>query len=136
MKEIIVKGTLEELENVQEFLEQHLVYEQCSLKTIFQLNIAVEEIYVNIAKYAYYPNEGEVTIRYKIEEEPTTIVIEFLDNGKPFNPLVVENPNVSMKADVRAIGGLGILLVKKNMDQVEYKYDNGQNVLTLKKIIM
>lgn len=103
------------------------------MKTKMQIEIAVEEIYVNIAHYAYNPEIGDATIRCNIEQDPLKIIIQFLDNGKPFNPLEHKEADISLSAEERDIGGLGIFMVKKSMDDILYSYEHGKNILTIKK---
>ena len=93
----------------------------------------MEEIFINIASYAYRPGEGPVTIRVSVEEDPIRVTLTFIDNGKPFDPLAREEADVTLPAEKRRIGGLGIFLVKKTMDSVTYEYKDGQNILTVVK---
>ena len=95
--------------------------------------VAAEEIFVNIASYAYASDKGDVIIRAGVEAGQ--IVLEFRDSGKPFNPLNVKDPDISLAAEDRAIGGLGIYIVKKLMDEVRYEYRDGQNALIVSKKI-
>jgi anti-sigma regulatory factor (Ser/Thr protein kinase) len=88
----------------------------------------VEEIFVNIAHYAYTPETGSVTIRMSVQEN---IVIEFEDSGKPYNPLEKEDPDIKASAEEREVGGLGIFMVKKIMDKVEYRREGNKNILTI-----
>ena len=98
-----------------------------------QIDIAVEEIFVNIANYAYGDNVGIVMIRSKVSAEPYSITITFIDNGVSYDPLSKPDPDVTLSAEDRQIGGLGIYMVKKNMDSIDYQYLDGQNILTLTK---
>jgi anti-sigma regulatory factor (Ser/Thr protein kinase) len=122
-----------QLESVQRFIRDQVTGYQCSDKVRFQLEVAVEEIFVNIANYAYQPGEGEAVVRCSVEENPLQVTIQFLDHGKPFNPLLRENMDITLSAEKRRIGGLGILMVKKSMDAVQYEYRDGKNILTIKK---
>lgn len=135
MKEINVDATVESLPQVQEFIELELEMLECPMKAVTQLLIAVEEIFVNIAHYAYNPEVGNATIRISVENEPMQVCIQFLDQGKPFDPLAKKDADVTLSADEREIGGLGIYMVKKSMDEVSYSYENGKNILTIKKVI-
>ena len=135
MKELTVPATLEELETVQDFIEGELETYGCPMKTMLQVSVAVEEIYVNIAHYAYHPEIGEATIRCAVGGDPLQVTIQFLDSGKPFDPLAKPDADITLSAEERQIGGLGILMVKKTMDDVVYEYKDGCNVLTLKKNI-
>lgn len=135
MKELTVPATLEELDTVQAFIEGELETYGCPMKTMLQVSVAVEEIYVNIAHYAYHPEIGEATIRCAVGGDPLQVTIQFLDSGKPFDPLAKPDADITLSAEERQIGGLGILMVKKTMDDVVYEYKDGCNVLTLKKNI-
>ena len=133
MREMDIAATLENLDTVMAFVDQQLEEVGCSMKAQMQIDIAVEEVYVNIAHYAYNPEIGGVTIRVQIEEEPLAVILTFIDKGKPYDPLAKEDPDVTLAAEDRQIGGLGIFMVKKSMDNVSYEYNEGRNVLTLKK---
>ena len=133
MREMDIAATLENLDTVMAFVDQQLEEVGCSMKAQMQIDIAVEEVYVNIAHYAYNPEVGGVTIRIQIEEEPLAVILTFIDKGKPYDPLAKEDPDVTLAAEDRQIGGLGIFMVKKSMDNVSYEYNEGRNVLTLKK---
>lgn len=135
MKELTVAATLENLSVVQTFIEQELEQCNCSMKAIMQISVAVEEIYVNIAHYAYNPTVGEATVRCAVGGGPVHVTIQFLDSGKPFDPLARPDADTSLTAEERGIGGLGILMVKRSMDQVDYAYESGKNILTIRKEI-
>lgn len=107
----------------------------CSPKLMMQIGIAVEEIYVNIAHYAYAPGVGQAVIRCDIKGEPKQVELEFIDKGIPFNPLAKDDADVTLSAEERPIGGLGIYMVKKSMDEVTYEYKDSQNHLWIRKII-
>ena len=133
MKEITVAATLDNLARVQEFIEAELEGCGCPMRAMMQIAVAVEEIYVNIAHYAYHPSVGEATVRCAVGGEPLQVTIQFLDSGKPFDPLKKPDGDITLSAEEREIGGLGILMVKKSMDDVQYQYKGGCNILTLKK---
>jgi len=135
MDTITVPAKIENMETVLNFINKQLNGLNILENTLFQLELAIEEVYVNIARYAYVGGEGEVTITFNIEENPLQIIIKFIDSGVPFNPLKNEDPDFSLKTEEKEIGGLGIHLVKKNVDSVVYEFHDGMNVLTLKKII-
>ena len=103
------------------------------MKTLAQLQIAVEEIYVNIASYAYQSSEGTATIQITINKEPIQAIITFMDNGLPFNPLLMEAPDTTLSAENRPEGGLGIFMVKNIMDDIKYMYEGEKNILTMCK---
>ena len=133
MKELTLEAKVENLDEVLEFVDKELEAHDCSMKIQTQLDVAVEELFVNIAHYAYKPETGSATVRLEILENPLSIVITFIDNGKPYDPLAREDPDVTLSAEERQIGGLGIYLVKKTMDDVKYEYKDGKNILTIKK---
>ena len=132
--ELTLEATVENLTPVMAFLEEHLEEAECSMKAQMQIAVAAEEIYVNIAHYAYAPGTGEATVRMEITDERTA-VIAFLDRGVPFDPLAKPDPDVTLSAEERDIGGLGIYMTKKTMDDVRYENRDGQNILTLVKRI-
>lgn len=133
MKCLTVAAQVEHLDAVQSFIRQELERYDCSARALFQIELAVEEIFVNIAGYAYHPGRGEAVICCEVEEAPLRITICFSDRGRPFDPLAWEDVDTSPEALERRVGGLGILLVKKNMDEVFYTYEDGKNILTVRK---
>ena len=136
MVERVFPATLDQMEQVQAFIGAQLEQYHCSEKVRFQLDVAVEEIFVNIAHYAYRPDQtGETTVRCCVGGSPLQVTIQFLDKGKPFNPLAKKDADTTLSAEDREIGGLGILMVKKSMDAVDYAYEDGKNILTIKKSI-
>lgn len=136
METITVPALTEQLDTVLTFVLREMEKLHCSPKLCNQISIAVEEIFVNIAHYAYRPDVGDATIRCQISaQEPPQITIEFLDSGKPYDPLQHDDPDISLSADERGIGGLGILMVKNLMDEVKYEYKDGKNILTIQKLV-
>ena len=115
------------------FLEAHLEEAGCSPKIQMEIELAVEEIFSNIANYAYHPGIGDVSIRFEVESDPKTAVITMQDQGQPYDPLSKEDPDVTLSVEDRSIGGLGIYLTKKTMDDIKYEYRDGSNILTMKK---
>ena len=132
-KELEITAEVNKLPEVLSFIEQQLEKADCPLKTQMQIFIAAEEIFVNIASYAYAPGTGNAVIRVECSENPAAAVISFLDSGVPFDPLAKEDPDVSLSAEEREIGGLGIFMAKKTMDDLHYEYRDGQNILTISK---
>ncbi len=132
-KELSVPAEVERLPELLSFLEQQLEEVGCPMKTQMQISVAAEEIFVNIANYAYAPGKGIATVRLTISRDPAIATITFIDRGTPFDPLKKEDPDVTLPAEERAIGGLGIYMTKKTMDEVFYEYKDGQNRLTLIK---
>ena len=116
-----------------DFVNDELKQRGCSISVLSQIDMAIDEVLSNIAFYAYYPETGPVTVLVDFEEDPNAVIITFLDNGRPFNPLEQKDPDVSLPARKRKAGGLGIFVVKKTMDSVEYKYQNRKNTLRIRK---
>ena len=133
MRELDIEALTENLDTVLEFVDRELEARDCSMKVQIQINIAVEEIFVNIAHYAYNPEVGPATIRVEILVDPLAVSLTFIDHGTPYDPLAKEDPDVTLAADERTIGGLGIFMVKKSMDDVKYEYKEGSNILTIVK---
>ena len=132
-KELTVDATVENIPAVTEFINAELDTHDCPLKAQMQIDVAIDELVANIASYAYAPEIGPVTVHVSFEEEPKAVVISFIDRGRPFNPLVSEDPDITLPADEREIGGLGVFLVKKTMDEVSYDHQTGQNIMKIKK---
>lgn len=121
------------METVQSFIEGELQNYDCPARAMMQIDLCVEEIFVNIASYAYRPEIGTAEICCEVEEEPLCVTIQFLDHGKPFDPLAQVEADTSADALLERDGGLGILLVRKSMDAVDYSYRDGKNILTIRK---
>ena len=128
-----VEATSANLSTVTDFVNARLDATDCTPKARMQIELAVEEIFVNIANYAYAPEIGRATVRVTVSEEPLCVTITFVDRGVPYDPLKKVDPDVTLSAADREIGGLGIFMTKKVMDDVAYEYKDGQNILTLKK---
>lgn len=135
MNELVLDAKVENLNEVLAFVDGFLAKTDCSPKTQMQIDVAVEELFVNIANYAYTPEVGSAAIRVDIESHPGQVAITFIDHGVPYNPLAKADPDVSLSAAERQIGGLGIYMVKKSMDHMEYEYKDGQNILTIRKAV-
>lgn len=133
MTSIKVPAKKEYLEQVQSFVKEQLDGYDCPISVELSIEIAIEEIFVNIASYAYAPNDGDAEIKCEISENPLSVTIHFLDNGEPFDPLQKEDADLSKEALLTRIGGLGIYMVKQSMDKVSYEYKDGMNVLTINK---
>ena len=136
MSELTIEAKTEKLDEVLAFVDGELEKLDCPMKVQMQLDVAVEELFVNIASYAYAPGEGMATIRFESEDGGGTAAITFIDEGVPYNPLEKPDPDTTLKAEERQIGGLGIYMVKKSMDETEYKYRDGKNIFTIKKKIV
>ena len=133
MKSITVEAKIENVDKVTEFVNEVLEEKECPLKVQMQLDVAIDEIFGNIAYYAYGKGSGNATIQIEMEDNPPKITLTFIDQGIPYNPLESKDPDITLDIEDREIGGLGIFLVKKTMDALSYEYVDGQNVLTLKK---
>ena len=133
MKQMTFAAHIDNLNEVLAFIDGQLEEIGCPIKIQMQVDIAVEEIFVNIASYAYTPNAGDATIMIKLDAG--VISITFIDSGIPYNPLEKEDPDVTLPAEKRKIGGLGIYMVKKSMDNMRYEYRDGRNILTIEKNI-
>ena len=133
MKELTMSADRKNIPAVIDFVNRELDALGCSLKAEAQIDIAIDEIYSNIVKYGYEEEGGEVTVSFDVSEEPLAMTLSFRDEGKPFNPLERRDPDVTLSAKDRKIGGLGIFMVKRLMDEVRYEYKGGQNVLRVRK---
>ena len=133
MKELTVAATVENIEAVTNFVNEQLEALDCPMKAQMQIDIAIDELFGNIAHYAYNPEIGKATVRVEVIEDPLAVVITFIDNGVPYDPLAKADPNTTLSAEEREIGGLGIFMVKKTMDDITYEYKDGQNILAIKK---
>lgn len=135
MKEITLAAAVENISTVTEFVDCQLEELNCPIKAQMQIDVAIDELFSNIAHYAYHPEVGTATVRVEVENEPLAVIITFFDGGIPYNPLQKTDPDVTLSAEERDIGGLGIFLVKKSMDEISYEYKDGQNILKIKKKI-
>ncbi len=133
MKELKVEAAVKNIEVVTDFVNAELERLNCPPKVRTQISIAIDEMFGNIARYAYTPNVGNAAVCFEVQENPLSVIITFIDNGKPFNPLEQTHIDTTAPVEKRGIGGLGIFLVKETMDMVEYEYKEGQNILTIKK---
>jgi sigma-B regulation protein RsbU (phosphoserine phosphatase) len=125
----------EALLDVLGFVEQELEKYECPLKMQTAICVAIEEVFVNVAHYAYGEGEGDVTFTIDFEEETRNITIQMADKGVAFDPLKKPDPDITLSAEEREIGGLGIFITKKTMDLVTYAYENGENILKMIKKI-
>lgn len=133
MNILTIPAERDRLDQVQAFIDQNLAGVEYSPEAQIQLQIAVEELFVNIASYAYAPGHGDAVIGCRVEGDPPSITVQLRDWGKPFDPLAKKDADVTLSAEDRDIGGLGIYMVKNSMDAVDYKREDGQNVLTIRK---
>ena len=133
VQELEIEAVRENLPEVQAFVRERLQATKCPPKAKMQIALTVEEIFINIASYAYAPEKGRAAVRVEVSEEPVTVTITFVDHGVPYDPLAKEDPNINLPVEEREVGGLGIFVTKKMMDDVTYTYKDGHNILTLKK---
>jgi len=153
-----ISADVENLPQVIAFIDSNLEAVGCGMKAQTQIEISVEELFVNIAHYAYssavkascngtsdvaqaanadnsVSEEGNATVTFDFSEETRTVTISLIDSGVPYNPLSKPDPDITLSVEERQIGGLGIFMVKKNMDEVMYDFAAGKNIVTIKKII-
>ena len=133
MKELTIAAKVENIEAVTDFVNEQLEALDCPMKAQMQIDIAIDELFGNIAHYAYNPEIGKATVRVEVIEDPLAVTITFIDNGVPYDPLAKADPDTTLSAEEREIGGLGIYMVKKSMDEITYEYKDGQNILAIKK---
>ena len=130
-----MKAAVENIPAVTEFVDGVLESIGCPLRPQMQINVAIDEIFSNIAHYAYPDKEGDATVQVSYDEQRRTVTVCFRDRGVPYNSLDKSDPDVSLPAVERAVGGLGIFLVKKLMDNITYEYADGMNILCITKNI-
>ena len=133
MEELEIDAKRENLPQVLAFLDSHLESRGCSMKVQMQLDIAVEEIFVNIASYAYGAESGKAVIQLREAHNPEGVSVTLIDRGTPYNPLEKPDPDTTLAVEDRPVGGLGIYMVKKSMDDLAYAYRDNCNMLTLYK---
>ena len=133
MKEMTLEATVGNIPIVTDFINTELEALECPMKAQMQIDIAVDELFGNIAQYAYDPLTGPATVRVEVDDDPMAVIITFIDHGKPYDPLAGKEPDITLNAEDREVGGLGVFLVKKTMDEITYEYKNGQNILKIRK---
>ena len=133
VKELTLEAKVQNLQQAIDFVDDVLMAMNCPMKLQMQIDVAVEEIFVNVASYAYAPGTGSVTIQVEKLTDPAALQITFIDSGSPFDPTAKDDPDVTLSAEQRKIGGLGIFMVKKSMDSMTYERTDGQNILRLTK---
>ncbi len=135
MSKLTVLADVGRLDEVLAFVDEFLEENDCLPKEQIRIDVAVEEIFVNIASYAYEGTDGAAEITCEMDGSTGQAIFTFADNGRRFDPLSKPDPDVTLSAEERGIGGLGIYMVKKSMDDVTYRYENGRNILTIRKSI-
>ena len=133
MKELTIAAKVENIEAVTDFVNEQLEALDCPMKAQMQIDIAIDELFGNIAHYAYSPGTGDATVCVEAGEDPLSVTVTFIDRGVPYDPLKKDDPDTTLSAEERDIGGLGIFMVKKSMDDITYEYKDGQNILKIKK---
>jgi len=135
MRELTLPAIVGNIETVTDFVNEYLEEVGCPMKVQMQIAVVIDEIFSNIAYYAYAPSVGDVTVSVAANKETKVLMLSFADRGVAYNPLVKEDPDVTLSAEERQIGGMGIFMVKKLMDDITYEYVEGRNVLTVWKKI-
>jgi anti-sigma regulatory factor (Ser/Thr protein kinase) len=133
MQELNLEAAVANISTVTDFVNAILEELDCPMKAQLQIDVAIDELFSNIAQYAYAPGTGPATVRVETEEDPRAVILTFIDRGTPFDPLAAEDPDITAPAEERSIGGLGVFLVKKTMDDVRYERRDGQNILRITK---
>ena len=133
MKRMNVEAIVQNIDPVTEFIGEELKAHGCGDRALLQIAVAIDEIFGNIAHYAYAGENGGVSVQVDVKNDVAEIT--FIDEGVSFNPLLSKEPDVSLSAEDRDVGGLGIFLVKKTMDSLEYERREGKNILKLTKRI-
>ena len=133
MKELVIEADRKKLWEVQAFIDEQLEAVDCPMLTQTAIDVAVEELFVNIASYAYEEDAGDVVIQVAMHEKPLSAEISFIDSGIQYDPLSKPDPDITLSVKERKKGGLGIFMVKESMDDVRYEYKDGKNILTIKK---
>lgn len=133
MEKITVEATVDNLQQIIDFATERLEARDCPIKASMQLELVIEEIFVNIASYAYESATGDATFCMDFAQNPDAVFLTFIDGGKPYNPLEKIDPDITLDVNEREIGGLGIFLVKKNVDEIFYERTDNKNILRMKK---
>mgnify|MGYP000121496398 CR=1 FL=1 len=135
LKSITEEAKIENIAVITDFVNSILEANGCSAKVQMEIDIAIDELFGNIAHYAYNPETGPATVRVEVTEAPISVIVTFIDHGVPYDPLKKDDPDITLSAEERDIGGLGIFMVKKTMDEITYEYKDGQNILRIRKDI-
>jgi len=135
MKELTIAAKVENIPAVTDFVNEQLEAVECPAKTLAQICIVIDELMSNIANYAYAPGSGELSLRVDTKDNPRRVQLDFIDSGLAYDPLSNRDPDTGLPAEEREIGGLGIFMVKKMVDEIRYSRENGQNILTVTKIL-
>lgn len=133
MKEKVFEAKDENMLEMLGFVEQELENYGCSMRMQTAISVALEEVFINVAHYAYPDGNGKAKVSINIDPTTDEMTCILSDSGIAFNPLTQDEPDITLPVEQREIGGLGILIVKKTMDYVEYSRENGENILTMRK---
>ncbi len=133
MNKVTFQANRSELSKIHKAIEEEAGKFNYSPKILYQAHIITEEIFINISSYAYKPDQSNQNVTLCLEFSPNELIITFEDNGTPYNPLKNKDPDISLPVEQRPVGGLGIFMVKHIADSIDYKYDNGKNILKIKK---
>ena len=134
-RKLKIEAKVDNLQTVMDFVDSELEKMGASMKVQMQMDLAVEELFVNIASYAYPDSVGDAQIVVEQDQEEKALHVSFIDWGQEYNPLEKEDPDITLSANDRQIGGLGIFMVKKNVDAIEYEYSQGRNIVSIVKKI-
>ena len=135
MKTLTLEAKIDNIPVITDFINEQLEALDCAMKAQLQIDVAIDEVFTNIASYAYPDGEGMATVRMDFDPATRLSTITFEDTGIPFDPLQQQEPDVTLSAEERPIGGLGIFLVRETMDDVTYERRDGRNILTISKKI-
>lgn len=135
MKEITVDATIDNVQTITDFVDERLEEMNCPVKAQMQIDIVIDELCSNVARYAYSDRTGKVTVSVDTVDKPMKVWLTFTDEGVPYDPLAKEDPDITLSAEERKLGGLGIYMVKKMMDEFRYEYKDGKNIVTVCKVI-
>ena len=135
MKEWTFEAKIDHIPWLTEQVDGLLEGLDCPMKAQMQIDVAIDEWMANIASYAYGDGGGDVTVRFDYQPDDRTVALTFIDSGIPYDPLAKPDPDVTLSVDKREVGGLGIFMIKKTMDDMTYARQDGRNVLTIRKRI-
>lgn len=133
MSEMTCEATVDNIDMVTDFVNAELASMGCPPTARAQIDLAIDELFGNIAHYAYDPSVGPATVSVEVSEDSLYAVVTFIDQGRPYDPLSADDPDIMLSAEEREEGGLGVFLVKQTMDDVSYEYHEGRNVLRIRK---
>ena len=135
MNEWTFDATIEKIPELTALVDERLEALDCPMKAQMQIDVAIDELFSNVANYAYENGVGRITTRFEFDPDAREVRISFIDSGMPYNPLERDDPDISLPGEKRGIGGLGIFLVKKTMDALRYRFHEGKNIVTIVKKI-